>query len=34
MLFGATIVAAALSFALVLWWIARRGREAEMAGAR
>lgn len=31
MLFGTTIVAALLTFALVVWWIARRGREGEMA---
>ena len=30
MLFGETIVAAALTFALVVWWIARRGREVEL----
>ncbi|MGE0444186.1 MAG: hypothetical protein AB7P99_03085 [Vicinamibacterales bacterium] len=27
LLFGGTIVAAALVFALVIWWVARRGRE-------
>lgn len=31
LLFGATIVAAALAFAIVLWWLMRRGRRAEMA---
>jgi hypothetical protein len=30
MLFGATIVAAVATFALVIWWIARRGRDAEL----
>jgi hypothetical protein len=30
-LFGSTIVAAAATFGLVLWWVARRGREAGMA---
>ena len=34
MLFGSTIAAAALMFGLVVWWIARRGREAEMAESR
>ena len=34
MLFGSTIVAAALAFGLVVWWIARRGREGEMAESR
>jgi hypothetical protein len=33
-LFGSTIVAAALAFALVIWWIARKGRESEMAESR
>jgi hypothetical protein len=27
MLFGSTIVAAALAFALVIWWVVRRGRD-------
>ncbi len=27
LLFGSTIVAAAATFALVIWWVARRGRE-------
>jgi hypothetical protein len=31
LLFGSTILAAAATFALVLWWFARRGREVEMA---
>jgi hypothetical protein len=30
-LFASAIVAAALTFALVIWWIARRGREGEAA---
>jgi hypothetical protein len=34
LLFGATIVAVAMTFALILWWIARRGREGEMAESR
>jgi hypothetical protein len=34
MLFGSTIVAAALTFALVIWWMARKGRESEMAESR
>ena len=29
LLFGSTIVAAAVSFAAVLWWVARRGRQPE-----
>jgi hypothetical protein len=29
LLFGATIVAAAATFGIVLWWVARRGRDAE-----
>lgn len=29
LLFGLTIVAAALTFGLVIWWVARRGRESE-----
>jgi hypothetical protein len=31
LLFGSTIVAAAVAFGGVLWWVSRRGREAEMA---
>jgi hypothetical protein len=34
LLFGATIVAVAMTFALLLWWIARRGRDGEMAESR
>jgi hypothetical protein len=34
LLFGSTIVAAAMTFALVLWWIVRRGRDSEMAESR
>ena len=30
-LFGSTIVAAAAALALAIWWIARRGRESEIA---
>jgi hypothetical protein len=33
-LFGSTIVAAALTFVLVIWWIARKGRTSEMAESR
>ena len=35
-LFGGTIVAAALTFGLVIWWVARKGRshQTEMAGSR
>lgn len=29
MLFGSTVVAAAMAFALLLWWIARRGRHGD-----
>jgi hypothetical protein len=31
LLFGSTIVAAAIAFGGVLWWVSRRGREADMA---
>jgi hypothetical protein len=31
LLFGSTIVAAAAALALVIWWIARRGRDSEIA---
>jgi hypothetical protein len=31
LLFGATIVAAAVTFAVVLWWLARRARGAHLA---
>jgi hypothetical protein len=34
LLFASTIAAAAVAFALVLWWIARRGRSSEMAESR
>jgi hypothetical protein len=34
LLFATTIVAAAFAFALVLWWIARKGRSSEMAESR
>jgi hypothetical protein len=33
LLFGFTIVAAAMTFGLVLWWVVRRGRESEQAAA-
>jgi uncharacterized protein YceK len=33
LLFGFTIVAAAIVFGLVIWWIVRRGRESEQAAA-
>jgi hypothetical protein len=29
LLFGSTVVAAAVAFAGVLWWVARRGRQQE-----
>jgi hypothetical protein len=31
LLFGSTILAAAAAFALVVWWISRRGRDGELA---
>jgi hypothetical protein len=31
LLFGSTIVAAALAFALVVWWVMRRGRHTDVA---
>jgi hypothetical protein len=34
LLFGSTIVAAAIAFALVIWWVVRRGRDPEMAESR
>jgi hypothetical protein len=34
LLFASTIVAAAAAFALVLWWVARKGRSSEMAESR
>ena len=34
MLFASTIVAAAAAFGLVIWWVVRRGGEAEMAESR
>jgi hypothetical protein len=33
LLFGLTIVAAAMTFAVVIWWIVRRGRDSEEATA-
>jgi hypothetical protein len=34
LLFGSTIIAAAATFACVLWWLARRGRDSEVAASR
>jgi hypothetical protein len=34
LLFGSTIVAAALTFVVVIWWFARKGRSGEMAESR
>lgn len=34
LLFGAAVVAAALTFGLVIWWVARRGRGMETADGR
>jgi len=34
LLFASTIVAAAAAFAFVIWWIARRGRSADLAESR
>jgi len=34
LLFAGTVVAAAATFGVVIWWVARRGREAEMLGSR
>ena len=34
LLFGGTIVAAALTFAIVIWWVVRKGRKAETAESR
>ncbi len=31
LLFGSTVVAAAIAFALLIWWVVRRGRHGEMA---
>jgi len=31
LLFGSTVAAAGATFAVVIWWLARRGREADMA---
>jgi hypothetical protein len=30
MLFGGTVVAAALTFAVIIWWVARRGRDEHL----
>lgn len=32
LLFGSTIVAALLTLGIVIWWIARRGRESDISG--
>ena len=34
LLFGSTVVAAAMAFALLIWWVARRGRQGEIAESR
>ncbi|MSO45881.1 MAG: hypothetical protein EXQ59_03825 [Acidobacteria bacterium] len=34
LLFGSMVVAAAVTFALLIWWVARRGRHGEMAESR
>ena len=34
LLFGSTIVAALVAFAIVIWWVSRRGRDPEMAESR
>ena len=34
LLFVFTFVAAAVAFAAVIWWVARRGRDPEMAESR
>lgn len=34
LLFGSTIVAAAIVFAVVIWWVARRGRDPEIAESK
>ena len=34
LLFGGTIVAAAVAFAIVIWWIARKGRTSQVAASR
>ena len=31
LLFGSTIMAAAVTFALVIWWVVRRGRDPKIA---
>jgi len=33
LLFGATITAAAVTFGVVVWWVARRGRSADVAAS-
>jgi hypothetical protein len=34
LLFGSTVLAAALTFAVVIWWVVRRGRDTEMVESR
>jgi hypothetical protein len=34
LLFGTTVLAAAVTFALVIWWVVRRGRESELVESR
>ena len=34
LLFGSMVVAAVMTFALLIWWVARRGRDGEMAESR
>jgi hypothetical protein len=34
LLFGSTVVAVAIAFAGVLWWVARRGRDTDMVESR
>jgi hypothetical protein len=31
LLFASTIVAAILTFAAIIWWVSRRGRDSEIA---
>ena len=33
LLFGSTIVAAAMAFGVVIWWVARRGRDIRRAAS-
>jgi hypothetical protein len=34
LLFGSTVAAAALTFALVIWWVVRRGRDTDLLESR